>query len=46
MADLMDAIERQRPPAVSGANHLGTMATVEAAYRSIRERRSVDISEI
>jgi predicted dehydrogenase len=46
MADLMDAIERQRLPAVSGADHLGTMATVEAAYRSIRERRPIDISEI
>lgn len=46
MADLMDAIERRSQPSVSGAGNLGTMAAVEAAYRSIRERRPVDISEI
>ncbi len=46
MADLMDAIERRRPPSPSGAENLGTLATIEAAYRSIRERRPVDISEI
>jgi predicted dehydrogenase len=46
MADLMDAIERRRPPLSNGVENLGTMATIEAAYRSIRERRAVDISEI
>ena len=46
MADLMDAIERKRPPSPSGAENLGTMAIIEAAYRSIRERRAVDIAEI
>lgn len=46
MADLMDAIERRRPPSPSGADNLGTLATIEAAYRSIRERRAVDIAEI
>lgn len=46
MADLMDAIARDRPPEASGANNLGTMAVIEAGYRSIRERRPVEISEI
>jgi len=46
MAEMMDAIERRREPAISGGGNLGTMATIEAAYRSIRERRPVDISEI
>ncbi len=46
MAEMMDAIARRREPAISGAANLGTMATIEAAYRSIRERRPVDISEI
>ena len=46
MADLMDAIARQRPPLVSGADNLGTLATIEAAYRSIHQRRPVDIAEI
>jgi predicted dehydrogenase len=46
MADLMDAIARGRQPDVSGANNLGTMAVIEAGYKSIRERRPVEISEI
>lgn len=46
MADLMDAIARGQQPQVSGANNLGTMAVIEAGYRSIRERRPVEISEI
>jgi predicted dehydrogenase len=46
MADLMDAIARKSQPAVSGADNLGTMATIEAGYRSIQERRPVDIAEI
>ena len=46
MADLMDAIARGRQPEVSGTNNLGTMAIIEAGYRSIRERRPVEVSEI
>ncbi len=46
MADLMNAIATGTPPATNGADNLGTMAIVEAGYRSIRERRVVDISEI
>lgn len=46
MADLMDAIARQRQPAVSGADNLGTLAVIEAGYRSIQKRRLVEIAEI
>lgn len=46
MAALMDAIARGREPEISGRENLATMATVEAGYRSIEERRSVRIDEI
>jgi predicted dehydrogenase len=46
MADLMNAIASGRPPATNGADNLGTMAIVEAGYRSIREHRAVRISEV
>lgn len=46
MADLMDAIARGRQPESSGADNLGTMAIIEAGYRSIHEHRPVEISEI
>lgn len=46
MADLMNAIASQTPPATNGAENLGTMALIEAGYRSIEERRAVRISEI
>ena len=46
MADLMTAIESKTHPATNGADNLGTMALVEAGYRSMHEHRSVKISEI
>jgi len=46
MAELMDAIASNREPGISGRENLATMATVEAGYRSIEERRSVRIAEI
>jgi len=46
MADLMNAIASDTPPATNGADNLNTMAIVEAGYQSIRERRSVEIAEI
>lgn len=46
MADLMNAIAEGTQPATSGADNLGTMALIEAGYRSIGERRPVAISEI
>jgi predicted dehydrogenase len=42
----MDAIARSRQPECSGANNLGTMAVIEAAYQSIREHRPVDIAAV
>ena len=46
MADLMNAIASNTQPTVSGADNLGTMAVIEAGYRSIREHRPVQIAEI
>jgi predicted dehydrogenase len=46
MADLMNAIASGGQPTVSGADNLGTMAVIEAGYRSIREHRPVEIAEI
>jgi predicted dehydrogenase len=46
MADLMDGIARERTPESNGRANLFTMATIEAGYRSIHERRSIDIAEI
>ncbi len=46
MAGLMDAIARKREPETSGRGNLATMATIEAGYRSLKERRSVLISEV
>jgi predicted dehydrogenase len=46
MADLMNAIACGTGPALSGADNLGTMAVVEAGYRSIAEHRAVRIEEI
>ncbi len=46
MAELMEAIATNAEPETSGADNLQTMAILEAGYRSIRERRSIDISEI
>ncbi len=46
MADLMNAIASGAEPATSGRDNLGTMALIEAGYRSMQERRPVDIAEI
>ncbi|MBV9155497.1 MAG: Gfo/Idh/MocA family oxidoreductase [Acidobacteriaceae bacterium] len=46
MADLMNAIATGTPSPIDGRHNLGTMAIVEAGYRSMRERRAVQISEI
>lgn len=46
MTDLMNAIASGTPPATNGADNLHTMAIVEAGYKSIRERRAVEIAEI
>ena len=41
MASLMDAIQSGGEPITSARDNLGTLRVVEAAYRSMRERRSV-----
>lgn len=46
MSDLMNAIATGTQPSVSGADNLGTMAIVEAGYRSIAEKRPIPIAEI
>ncbi len=46
MGDLMDAIATGRQPITSGRDNLGTIALVQAAYRSAAERRSVRVDEV
>jgi predicted dehydrogenase len=46
MADLLRALEEGRAPETSGAENLGTMALVDAAYLSAKEHRAVAIDEI
>jgi predicted dehydrogenase len=45
MAQLMRAIQDDAEPEISGRTTLGTMALVEAAYRSFREGRAVPLEE-
>jgi predicted dehydrogenase len=46
MAQLMVAIEEGREPEISGRDNLRTMALVDAAYRSLEERRAVAPEEL
>ena len=46
MEQLQYALKSGEPPALTGEDNLRTMALVEAAYRSIEERRSVRPAEI
>lgn len=46
MAELFDSVARRREPATSGRDNLGTMALVEACYRSLEQRRLVRVDEI
>ncbi len=46
MGDLMNAIATGTEPHVNGEENLGTMAVIEAGYRSLAEHRSVPIAEI
>ena len=45
MGQLMRAIQDDAEPEISGRTTLGTMALVEAAYRSVREGRAVPLEE-
>jgi hypothetical protein len=46
MADLMNTIASGKDSEAGGADNLKTMALVEAGYQSLRERRSVPITEV
>lgn len=46
MADLMHAIATRGRAPTEGRENLGTMALIEAGYRSMREHRPVAVSEI
>ena len=46
MASLMEAIQTGGEPITSAKNNLGTLRVVEAAYRSMKEARSVSPTEI
>lgn len=45
MAELLVSLETGEPSAINGRDNLRTMALVEAAYRSVKERRSVELTE-
>lgn len=46
MAELLTSISEQRTPVISGRSNLGTMALVDACYRSLDEHRVVYLNEI
>jgi len=46
MAELLRDLEGSAPAIATGAENLGTMALVDAAYLSAREHRAVEIAEI
>ncbi len=46
MAQLLCALEQDREPEISGRDNLGTMALVDACYRSAKEKRAVAPQEI
>ena len=45
MGQLMRAIQEDAEPEISGRTTVGTMALVEAAYRSAEEGRTVALAE-
>ncbi|MCA9143918.1 MAG: Gfo/Idh/MocA family oxidoreductase [Planctomycetales bacterium] len=46
MAQLLCALETRQAPELSGRDNLKTMALVDACYRSAKEHRSIELSEI
>jgi predicted dehydrogenase len=46
MNQLLKAIEEDTDPEISGHDNLRTMALIEAAYKSIKERRAVELNEL
>ena len=45
MAQLLVALETNTPPAISGADHLRTMALVDAAYLSAHQQRRISFPQ-
>ncbi|MFK8114025.1 MAG: Gfo/Idh/MocA family protein [Rubripirellula sp.] len=43
MAELLIALETETEPPTSGAENLGTMALVDACYRSAKEHRAIEL---
>lgn len=46
MSSLLCAIENSTEPEISAEDNIKTIACVEACYKSIKERRTVDLAEI
>ncbi len=46
MGELLKSLEEGRTPAISGRENLGTMALVDACYRSLDEHRPIRIGDI
>jgi predicted dehydrogenase len=46
MGELLDSLTERRDPQISGRGNLGTMALVDACYRSLDQHRPVRIQEI
>jgi predicted dehydrogenase len=46
MGQLMKALDTGEPPELTGKDNLGTMALIEAAYKSAKEGRSVKLTEV
>jgi predicted dehydrogenase len=46
MGELLKSLEEGRTPAINGRENLGTMALVDACYRSLDEHRPVRIEEM
>ncbi len=46
MAQLLCALEENRPPEIDGQDNLRTMALVDACYLSAREHRAVELAEV
>jgi len=45
MASLLRAVEEDKLPEINGRDNLHTMATIDALYLSVKEERTVKLSE-
>jgi predicted dehydrogenase len=46
MAQLLVAVENNSEPEISGKDNLITMAIIDACYQSIKEQKTIHLSEI